>query len=207
MAEVDKMLEKDISRRSFLKATGIGLGVATSALLFGTGVAGAQTQGGVVTESPLPYAELDPEEARLRAHAAYFRAGCSYAVFYALLSMLRDKVGGPYNQIPLRMLGYGRGGAASWGTLCGNVEWSRRSDQPGRIRCRYEQDPRRPYRLVHHHPLPITGIQRCGRGSGLQIRHKNAHIHSPRNQCVQFPSLPRFCRILGHEFRLHGIVT
>lgn len=121
MAEINKMLEKDISRRSFLKATGIGLGVATSALLFGTGVAGAQTQGGVVTESPLPYAELDPEEARLRAHAAYFRAGCSYAVFYALISMLRDKVGGPYNQIPLRMLGYGRGGAASWGTLCGTL--------------------------------------------------------------------------------------
>jgi hypothetical protein len=121
MSEVKKMLEKDVSRRSFLKATGIGLGVATSALLFGTGVAGAQTQGGVVTESPLPYAELDPEEARLRAHAAYFRAGCSYAVFYALVSMLRDKVGGPYNQIPLRMLGYGRGGAASWGTLCGTL--------------------------------------------------------------------------------------
>ncbi len=121
MEEAQKMLEKDVSRRSFLKTTGMGLGVTAGALLFGTGIAGAQTQDGVVTESPLPYAELDPEEARLRAHAAYFRAGCSYAVFYALVSMLRDKVGGPYNQIPLRMLGYGRGGAASWGTLCGTL--------------------------------------------------------------------------------------
>ena len=121
MEEVEKMLNKGVSRRSFLKKTGVGIGVAAGALMFGTGIAGAQTQGGVVPESPLPYVELDPEEARLRAHAAYFRAGCSYAVFYAIASMLRDKVGGAYNQIPLRMMGYGRGGAASWGTLCGTL--------------------------------------------------------------------------------------
>lgn len=121
MAEVEKILEKDVSRRSFLKATGIGLGIAAGALVFGTGIAGAQAQPGAVAEAPLPYVELDPEEARLRAHAAYYRAGCSYATFYAIVSMLRDKIGGPYNQIPLRMLGYGRGGAASWGTLCGTL--------------------------------------------------------------------------------------
>jgi len=121
MNDVEKMLNKDVSRRSFLKKSSVGIGVAAGALMFGTGVAGAQAQGGVVAETPLPYVELDPEEARLRAHAAYFRAGCSYAVFYAIASLLRDKVGGAYNQIPLRMLGYGRGGAASWGTLCGTL--------------------------------------------------------------------------------------
>ncbi len=121
MEEVETMLHKGISRRNFLKKTGVGLGVAAGALMFGTGIAGAQAQGGVVAESPLPYVELDPEEARLRAHAAYFRAGCSYAVFYSIVSMLREKVGGVYNQIPLRMLGYGRGGAAEWGTLCGTL--------------------------------------------------------------------------------------
>jgi hypothetical protein len=121
MAEVEEVLKKDVSRRSFLKTTGIGLGVAAGALMFGTGVAGAQTQGGIVAEAPLPYVDLDPEEARLRAHAAYFRSGCAYATFYAIVSMLRDNVGGPYNHIPLRMLGYGRGGAASWGTLCGTL--------------------------------------------------------------------------------------
>ncbi|MFZ5859871.1 MAG: C-GCAxxG-C-C family (seleno)protein [Spirochaetota bacterium] len=119
MAEVEKILEKDVSRRSFLKTTGIGLGVAAGALVFGTGIVGAQTQTGTVAEAPLPYVELDPEEARLRGHAGYYMAGCMYGAFYAILSMLREKVGGPYNQIPYRMAGYGRGGAANWGTLCG----------------------------------------------------------------------------------------
>ena len=76
MAEVEKILEKDVSRRSFLKTTGIGLGVAAGALVFGTGIVGAQTQTGTVAEAPLPYVELDPEEARLRGHAGYYMAGC-----------------------------------------------------------------------------------------------------------------------------------
>jgi len=121
MVEKNSILEKGISRKNFLKTTGLGLGIAAGGLMFGTGIAGAQSQAGVVSESPFPYAELDPREAMLQAHAAYFRAGCSYAVFYAIVSQLRAKVGGPYNQIPLRMLGYGRGGAASWGTLCGTL--------------------------------------------------------------------------------------
>ncbi|MCX7775905.1 MAG: C-GCAxxG-C-C family protein [Rectinemataceae bacterium] len=119
MADLEKALEKEVSRRSFLKTTGIGLGVAAGALVFGTGMVGAQAQTGTVAEAPLPYVELDPEEARLRGHAGYYQAGCSFGAFYAIASMLRDKVGGPYNQIPLRMLGYGRGGFANWGTICG----------------------------------------------------------------------------------------
>ncbi len=121
MADLEKALEKQVSRRSFLKTTGIGLGVAAGALVLGTGVVGAQTTQapGTVPEAALPYVELDPEDARLRGHAAYWKAGCSYGAFYAVVSMLREKVGGPYNQIPLRMLGYGRGGVANWGTICG----------------------------------------------------------------------------------------
>jgi hypothetical protein len=124
MANLEKIMEKEVSRRSFLRTTGIGLGVAAGALVFGTGLAGADTPAapaGAVSDAPFPYVALDPEEARLRAHAAYYKAGCSYATFYAIMSMLREKVGGPYNQIPLRMLGYGRAGAASWGTLCGTL--------------------------------------------------------------------------------------
>ncbi len=119
MTEEKNILQKSVSRRTFLKTTGIGLGIAAGTLMLGTGIAGAQSQSGTVTESPLPYVELDPNEARLLAHAGYYKSGCAFATFYSIVTLLRDKVGGPYNQIPLRMLGYGRGGAASWGTLCG----------------------------------------------------------------------------------------
>lgn len=119
MEDLEKTLEKQVSRRSFLKTTGIGLGVAAGALVFGTGVVGAQTNGAKPVEIPLPYVELDPEEARLRAHAGFYLYGCGYGSFYAILSMLREKVGGPYNNIPSLMTSYAGAGVAYWGTLCG----------------------------------------------------------------------------------------
>lgn len=121
MSDLQTTLGKTVSRKSFLKTTGAGIGLAAGALVLGTGIAGAQTPApaGAVAESPFPYAELDVEEAYLRGHGGYYKAGCAYGSFYAILSMLRDKVGGPYNQIPLRMLRFGGAGIANWGTICG----------------------------------------------------------------------------------------
>ena len=121
MSDLEKALDKGVSRKSFLKTTATGFGLAAGALVFGTGIVGAQTPApaGAVAESPFPYAELDPEEGRLRGHAGYYKAGCAYGAFYSIISMLREKVGGPYNQVPLRMLRYGGAGIANWGTICG----------------------------------------------------------------------------------------
>ncbi|MDP2790788.1 MAG: C-GCAxxG-C-C family protein [Rectinemataceae bacterium] len=122
MADFEKALGKEVSRRGFMKATGVGIGLAAGALVFGTSIVGAQTQSapsGTIPEAPMPFVPLDPAEARLRGHAGYYKAGCAYGGFSAILSMLREKVGGPFNQIPLRMLGYGRAGVGNWGTLCG----------------------------------------------------------------------------------------
>jgi hypothetical protein len=121
MSDLEKTLGKEVSRRSFLKTTGAGLGLAAGALVLGTGIVGAQTPApaGAVAETPFPYETLDPEEARLRGHAGYYKAGCAYGAFYAVLSLMREKMGGPYNQVPLRMLRYGGAGAGGWGTLCG----------------------------------------------------------------------------------------
>jgi hypothetical protein len=121
MSNNEKTVDQELSRRNFLKFTGAGLGLAAGALVLGTGIAGAQTAApaGAVAESAFPYVELDPEEARLRGHAGYYKAGCAYGAFYAILSMLREKVGGAYNQVPLRMLRYGGAGIANWGTICG----------------------------------------------------------------------------------------
>jgi len=121
MSDLEKTLDKGVSRKSFLKTAGAGLGLAAGALVFGTGIAGAQTAApaGAVAESPFPLVTLDGDEARLRGHAGYYKAGCGYGGFYAVLSLLREKVGGPYNQVPLRMLRYGAAGIGNWGTVCG----------------------------------------------------------------------------------------
>ena len=126
MSDSEKTLDKEVSRRSFLKTVGSGIGLAAGALVLGTGKLGAQTPApaGAVAESPFPYAELDPEEAFLRGHAGYYKAGCAYGGFYAVLSLLREKVGGPYNQVPLRMLRFGGAGIAGWGTICGALNGS-----------------------------------------------------------------------------------
>lgn len=118
---MDNQEQKDLSRKEFLKKAGIGLGFAAGALALGSTPLFAEDKkaDSIVAEEPFPLVELDPEEARLRGHAGYYAGGCAYGSFYALLSLLRDKVGGPYNQIPFRTLSYGKAGVVGWGTLCG----------------------------------------------------------------------------------------
>ena len=118
MGETDK---KGMTRRGFLKTTGVGLGVAVGALVLGPGTVSAAESASAspVAEGPFPYKDLDSREGMLRGHAGYWKSGCAYGAFYAIASMLREKVGGPYTQVPYRMLAWGRGGAANWGTLCG----------------------------------------------------------------------------------------
>ncbi len=112
--------QNGLSRRDFLKKAGIGVGVAAGALALSSTPLFAETAAsGTVAEEAFPLAILDPEEARRRGHAGYYMGGCAFGTFYAILSLLREKVGGPYNQVPYRMLSYGKAGAVGWGTLCG----------------------------------------------------------------------------------------
>jgi len=119
------MEQKDqngLSRREFLKKAGIGVGVAAGALaLSSTPLFAEASAAGTVAEDAFPLAILDPEEARLRGHAGYYMGGCAYGAFYAIISLLREKVGGPYNQVPYRMMSYGKAGGVGWGTLCGSL--------------------------------------------------------------------------------------
>jgi hypothetical protein len=120
MADLEQKLGAEVSRKSFLKTTGIGVGIAAGALVIGTGTVGAQAApAAAVAESPFPYAELDPNEALLRGHAGYYKGGCAYGGYYAVMSLLREKVGGPYLQMPYRQLRFGGAGIGNWGTICG----------------------------------------------------------------------------------------
>ncbi len=68
---------------------------------------------------PWPYKKLDPAAVSKLGYQSYYEGGCMYGAAKAILLELRDKVGYPYNMVPLDMFRYGEGGMVGWGTLCG----------------------------------------------------------------------------------------
>ncbi len=65
--------------------------------------------------------KLDPEECAAVAYDGYWHKGlgCAYGSFYAIIGLMGEKYGEPYNQFPFSMLEVGKGGIADWGTICG----------------------------------------------------------------------------------------
>lgn len=120
--------ESPMGRRRFL--TNGGLVVAASTV---TLAACAQPTPAVVTKEvekkvevpqevpayPWTYVKLDVEDVRKRGHEGYYRGDCGFGAFAAIIEALRDKVGFPFTQIPVDMLGFGAGGVSGWGTTCG----------------------------------------------------------------------------------------
>lgn len=136
----DSMESSLQSRRKFLKKTGLAV-AAGAAVLVGCNQT-TPTPNEVIKEvevtrqvevtrevevevvkeipaSPWQYVELDIEEVRKRGHEGYYRGDCCFGSFTAILEALRDKVGFPFTQIPVEMMGFGAGGVAGWGTTCG----------------------------------------------------------------------------------------
>jgi len=110
-------MNEQITRHQFIRNSAkIAAGIAA-----GVGVMGAMSSksSGQTTSWPWPYAEIDAEEGRIRGHLGYYARGCSYGAYHAIVSLLSEKVGAPYTTMPTEFLEWGRGGAWSWGTLCG----------------------------------------------------------------------------------------
>jgi len=130
------------SRRKFLKETGLAVAAGAAVLVGCTSTPATpeeiikevevtrqvevevtrQVEVEVVKEipaSPWQYVELDVEEVRKRGHEGYYRGDCCFGAFVGILEALRDKVGFPFTQIPVEMMGFGAGGVAGWGTTCG----------------------------------------------------------------------------------------
>lgn len=114
------MQEETLSRRGFIRMAGLGLVVAA------TGMSGCAPKAAVaepetteIPASPWPYTQLDVEEVRKRGHEGYYRGDCCFGSFVAIIEALRDKVGFPFTQIPVEMMGFGAGGVSGWGTTCG----------------------------------------------------------------------------------------
>lgn len=121
------MSDSIVSRRKFITT---GLTFAAGAALVGCGVkeaagpAMAATANAEAQPVPWVYEPLDPEVVRKRAYENYFEGGCCYAAGKALVDSVKEKVGGPWSAIPTDMFKYGKGGALSWGTLCGALNGS-----------------------------------------------------------------------------------
>jgi hypothetical protein len=92
------------------------LGAAGDAAASVEGQAGAA---GSMKALPWPYVPLDPDVTADRAFEAYKKGHCMYAVAEAILGQYAEKLGAPYDQFPLEMYEYGKGGVFGWGTLCG----------------------------------------------------------------------------------------
>lgn len=118
--------QKTVDRRSFLKNLGfLAAGAAVSA---GIGsVINPETAQAAAPALPWPYVTFssnDIETVRKRAYDNYWIGGCMYASAKALMDTLYDKVGSPWDTLPVDMFKYGKGGAFNWGTLCGALNGS-----------------------------------------------------------------------------------
>lgn len=138
-----KIEQTGITRRDFLKSSGL---VMTAGGLLLSGCANGEDEVNAApcpspeacpeagTETvevvkeippiPWPYAELDPEVVRKKAHKFYYEAHCCEGAFRGILDELKEKVRFPYTQIPENLMIYGKGGVVGWANLCGAVNGS-----------------------------------------------------------------------------------
>ena len=112
--------KKELSRRDFIKGSGIAVGALTLAAgapkLLDKPVMAAEA-----TPLPWEYVALDPEVVRKRGHEYYFAGHCAEGAFQAIMEELRINVGEPFTNIPFGMFIYAKGGMAGWASLCGAV--------------------------------------------------------------------------------------
>ncbi len=126
-------MKRPITRKEFLAATAksvaaASVGAASVTLLAGgrgqIGRVGPITGQAAVHSWPWPYAKLDTEDVRKRAHKNYYDGGCCYGAFNGLVSALAEVVGEPFTLMPTQLTYFGGGGGAGWGTLCGALNGS-----------------------------------------------------------------------------------
>jgi hypothetical protein len=74
-----------------------------------------------IPPSPWVYEELDQEVVRKKGHAKFYEGDCCFGAFAGIVEALQEQVGFPFTQIPTKMMEFGAGGVAGWGTTCGSL--------------------------------------------------------------------------------------
>lgn len=131
------MNQNSYSRRDFIRRAGWGLAVATVTI---SGCAPKEVVKEVPVEvtrevtkevtkevslvipaSPWTYVKLDMETVRKKGHAKYYEGDCCFGAFAGIVEALQEVVGFPFTQVPMKMMEFGAGGVAGWGTTCGSL--------------------------------------------------------------------------------------
>ena len=114
------MEKKGLSRKEFLSnsskfAIGAVAGIAGLNTLAGNKVFGKSNE-----TWPYPYATLDAEVARVKAHTLYYGGmDCCAGAFGGIVECLKETVGDPWTTFPIEIMLFGRGGGVGWGSICG----------------------------------------------------------------------------------------
>lgn len=111
-------MEKEMTRKEFLSNTtkfAAGMAVGVGAL------AGKKAFSQTVNyDWPWPYATLDPDAVRIKAHDTFWNdKECCAGAFGGILGELKEVVGEPFLNLPMEIMLYGAGGVSGWGTICG----------------------------------------------------------------------------------------
>ena len=111
-------------RSSSRYAIGAAAGVAGLNMIAGNKIM-AQTE----FKWPYPYAKIDPEKARIKAHTLYYSGkDCCSGAFGGITACLSDQIGNPWTDFPIEVMLFGRGGGVGWGSNLRCSKWSSRSD-------------------------------------------------------------------------------
>jgi len=114
---------KKIDRKEFLASTSkYAVGAVAGVVGLNALAGGKILANGKTTAWPWPYATLDPEAVRLKAHHLYWSdKDCASGVFGGLVEALTELMPDPWSGMPIEVMLFGRGGGNGWGTLCGAV--------------------------------------------------------------------------------------
>ncbi len=132
----------DLQRRKFIKGAAVLSGAAICGVATANNAKAAQTLPEDFVPPPMPwgYQELDPEYVRKLGHLGYYLEECGGGAFWAIMTALKEKIGYPYNLIPMPtkekfieilegkhkgephpqvLMQHGVGGLMNYGSLCG----------------------------------------------------------------------------------------
>jgi Putative redox-active protein (C_GCAxxG_C_C)/FlgD Ig-like domain len=114
------MEKKGLSRKEFLASSSKFAVGAVAGIAGLNTLAGSKIMANSNTAWPYPYATIDPEVARVKAHTLYYGGkDCCSGVFGGLVECLKDSVGDPWTNFPIEIMLFGRGGGVGWGSICG----------------------------------------------------------------------------------------
>ena len=111
---------KTQTRKDFLANTSKYAMGAVAGVVGINALAGGKILANTNAAWPYPYTALDPELARVKAHTLYWNdKDCCAGVFGGIVECLKTAVGDPWNDFPIEIMLFGRGGGVGWGSICG----------------------------------------------------------------------------------------